>query len=34
MNEPQNLKDCQISKRTQLTNQPQISKELQISIET
>ena len=33
MNEPQNLKDHKISKRTQITNEPQISKP-QISKET
>ena len=33
MNEPQNLKDCQISKENQITNEPQISKEPQHSIE-
>jgi hypothetical protein len=33
MNEPQNLKEHQILKRTQVTNQPQISKP-QISKET
>ena len=30
MNEPQNLKDHQISKRTEITNEHQISKEPQI----
>ena len=34
MNEPQNLKDRQISKRTQITIEPQILKETQISKET
>ena len=31
MNEPKNLKDRQISKRTQITNEPQILKEHQSS---